>query len=191
MSESLTPAERKYLLKLARTSMEQAVRGQPLTSLDPSEWSNSLREEGASFVTLTLVHSGALRGCVGALEAYQPLAFDVREHAIAAALKDYRFPPVAEHELHSIQVEISRLTQPVPLEYDSPEDLLNKLTVGRDGVLLQDGWKRATFLPQVWEKVNSKQEFLDNLCRKMGVVGDHWRRKHLQISLYQVEEFHE
>ena len=191
MSEPLTHAERKYLLKLARTSMEQAVRSQRLSPLVPGEWTEALQEPGASFVTLKLTRSGALRGCVGALEAYQPLAEDVREHAIAAALKDYRFPPVNESELEVIQVEISRLTRPVPLEYSSPEDLLEKLVPGQDGVILRDDWKKATFLPQVWDKVHSREEFLSQLCRKMGVVGDHWRRKHLEVLIYQVEEFHE
>ena len=191
MSEPLTLAEREYLLKLARTSIEQAVRGELLSPLVSSEWTETLREPGVAFVTLTLTRSGALRGCVGALEAYQPLAEDVREHAIAAAQKDYRFPPVNKSELGAIQVEISRLTKPEHLEYSSPEDLLEKLEPGRDGVILRDDWKRATFLPQVWEKVNSKEEFLAQLCRKMGVVGDHWRRKHLEVLTYQVEEFHE
>ena len=121
----------------------------------------------------------------------QPLVEDVREHAIAAAQQDYRFPPVQESELMHILIEISRLTAPNSLEYSSPQDLLEKLQPGRDGVILRDGWKRATFLPQVWEKVHSKEEFLDQLCRKMGAVGDHWRRKHLEALTYQVEEFHE
>jgi len=191
MSEPLTPFERSYLFKLARSSIEQAVSGQPLTPMDPAEWTESLREPGASFVTLTLTRSGALRGCIGALEAYQPLAEDVREHAVAAAREDYRFPPLQKHELSAIHIEISRLTQPVTLDYSTPQDLLQKLQTGRDGVILRDGWKRATFLPQVWEKVNSKEEFLDQLCRKMGAVGDHWRRNHLDVQVYQVEEFHE
>jgi uncharacterized protein len=191
MSEPLTPDERTYLLKLARASIEQVVSSQALTPLDPTEWTESLREPGASFVTLTLTRSGALRGCIGALEAYQPLAEDVREHAVAAAREDYRFPPVQENELSAIHIEISRLTSPVQLDYSTPQDLLQKLHQGRDGVILRDGWKRATFLPQVWEKVRGKEEFLDQLCRKMGAVGDHWRRKHLDVQIYQVEEFHE
>ena len=191
MSELLTPDERKYLLKLARSSIEQAVRGLPLPPLVPSEWSRNLQELGASFVTLTITRSGALPGCIGALEAYQPLAEDVREHAVAAAQEDYRFPPVQEQELDQILIEISRLTQPEELDYSSPEDLLQKLQPGKDGIILRDGWRRATFLPQVWEKVRSKEEFLDQLCRKMGAVGDHWRRKHLDVQRYQVEEFHE
>lgn len=189
MDEKLTPDEKQTLLRLAREALEAGVRGQTLPPLDPASLTASLRTDGASFVTLT-VH-GNLRGCIGALEPYQPLAEDVREHAVAAALEDYRFPQVKENELSKIKIEVSRLTVPVPLEYTTPDDLLEKLQPGVDGVLLRDGMRRATFLPQVWEKIPDKAEFLDSLCSKMGAAPDTWRRKHLQVSIYKVEEFHE
>lgn len=189
MTEKLTPEEQKTLLRMAREAMEHAVRGEKLPPLDPSGLSPNLREEGVSFVTLTI--RGQLRGCIGALEAYQPLADDVREHAVAAALEDPRFPPVREDELSRIQVEVSRLTRPVPLEYKDADDLLAKLRPHVDGVILRDGFRRATFLPQVWEKIPDPSEFLGNLCYKMGADADLWRRKHLDVMTYQVEEFHE
>jgi AmmeMemoRadiSam system protein A len=135
--------------------------------------------------------SGQLRGCIGALEPYQPLAEDVREHAVAAALEDPRFPPVSERELNGIEIEISRLTRPISLEYKDANDLLSKLRPGVDGVILRDAFRRATFLPQVWEKISDPAEFLDNLCYKMGASPDLWRRKHLDVLTYQVEEFRE
>ena len=189
MSEKLTQEEKQLLLKLARQALESGVRGQPLPPLDPVTLTPTLRAEGASFVTLT--ERGELRGCIGALEPSQSLAEDVREHAIAAALQDYRFPPVEEHELPQIEIEVSRLTLPEPLEYTTPEDLLARLRPGADGVILQDGFRRATFLPQVWEKVSDKEEFLSHLCLKMGASPDLWRRKHLEVLVYHVEEFHE
>ena len=190
MSEDkLTNEEKRTLLQIARQSLEAGVRGQKLPPLDPRSMSPHLQEWGASFVTLTI--NGNLRGCIGALEPYQPLAEDVREHAIAAALQDYRFPNVQPHELSQIEIEVSRLTIPVPLEYDTPEDLLGKLRPGIDGVLLRDGTRRATFLPQVWEKLPDPADFLDNMCYKMGAPSDLWRKKRLSVSIYQVEEFHE
>lgn len=189
MDDRLTDEEKRYLLKLARQSLEAGVRGRPLPPLDPAALTPRLRAAGASFVTLT--KGGALRGCIGALEPYQSLAEDVREHAVAAALEDYRFPNVRPEEVGEIHIEVSRLTRPVPLEYRDPDDLLAKLRPGVDGVILRDGWRRATFLPQVWEKIPDKAEFLDNLCYKMGVPPDTWRRKHLEVLVYQVEEFHE
>ncbi|HSA99524.1 MAG TPA: AmmeMemoRadiSam system protein A, partial [Anaerolineales bacterium] len=186
----LTIAEQKILLRLAREAMEHGVRGQKLPPLDEALLTPSLREAGSSFITLT--EHGQLRGCIGSLEPYQSLAEDVREHAAAAALQDPRFPPVEEAELKGIQIEISRLTRPVPLEYKDANDLLIKLCPHVDGVILRDGtFHRATFLPQVWEKISDPVEFLDNLCYKMGAKPDLWRSKHLDVLTYKVEEFHE
>jgi AmmeMemoRadiSam system protein A len=189
MEDGLTLEEQKTLLRLAREAMEYGVKGQKLPPLDASSLTSRLRENGASFVTLTV--RGQLRGCIGALEPYQSLAEDVREHAVAAALEDPRFPAVSERELSGIQIEVSRLTRPVPLEYANASDLLSKLRPHVDGVILRDGVHRATFLPQVWEKIPDPAEFLGNLCYKMGVNPDLWRTKHFDVLIYQVEEFHE
>ena len=185
----LTPDERSLLLKQARKALVCGVTGTPLDPLKLDEYSNMLRQPGATFVTLTV--DGQLRGCVGALEAYQPLVEDVREHAVAAALQDYRFTPVQPNELAHISIEISRLTPPEPLDYVDPEELLAKLHPGIDGVVLRDGLSRSTFLPQVWEKLPDPESFLDHLCQKMGAPADLWRKKNLDVFVYQVEEFHE
>jgi AmmeMemoRadiSam system protein A len=189
MTSYLTESEKQTLLQLAREAMEYGVRGELLPPLDPAPLSLILRAEGASFVTLTIY--GQLRGCIGALQPYQSLAEDVREHAIAAALQDFRFPPVQPSELSQIEIEVSRLTLPQPLEYADSADLLAKLRPGVDGVILRDGFQRATFLPQVWEQLPDKEEFLSHLCAKMGASHDLWRKKHLDVEIYQVEEFHE
>jgi AmmeMemoRadiSam system protein A len=189
MGTQLTPEEKRTLLRLARQALETGVRGAPLLPLDDASLTPTLRADGASFVTLT-VH-GSLRGCIGALEPYQPLAEDVREHAVAAATQDYRFPAVEVSELAGIEIEVSRLTMPVPLEYTGASDLISKLRPGTDGIILRDGIHRATFLPQVWEKIPDPAEFLENLCYKMGAAPDTWRKKKLEVLVYQVEEFHE
>ena len=190
MQEKLTPEEQNILLRLAREALERGVRGEDLPPLDLVSLPPALREEGSSFVTL--MSQGQLRGCVGSLEAYQSLAEDVRDHAVAAALKDPRFPPVQEEELNGIQIEVSRLTRPVPLEYKDAEDLLAKLRPHVDGVILRDSsYHRATFLPQVWEKLPDPAEFLNNLCYKMGLEPELWRRGHFEVLIYQAEEFRE
>jgi AmmeMemoRadiSam system protein A len=190
MHDRLTLEEQQTLLRLAREAMTIRVKGGILPRLDPSPLPARLREAGASFVTLTI--RGKLRGCIGALEAYQPLAEDVREHAVAAALEDPRFPPVRENEISVIQIEVSRLTRPVPLEYKDVADLLSKLRPHVDGVILRDTFgHRATFLPQVWEKIPDPVEFLNYLCEKMSLSANAWQTKHLDVSTYQVEEFHE
>ena len=189
MEDRLTPEEQKILLRLARQALECGVRSEPLPPLDPSILTPRLMEEGASFITLTIGRE--LRGCIGALEPYQPLAEDVREHAVAAALEDPRFPPVREPELSRIRIEVSRLTRPVPLEYQDASELLAKLRPHVDGVILHEGNHRSTFLPQVWEKIPDPAEFLNNLCYKMGVDPHLWMNTHLEVLVYQVEEFHE
>ena len=189
MEDKLTPEEQKTLLRLAREALECGVKGERLPPIDPFSITPRLQEEGASFVTLT--EGGQLRGCIGALEPYQSLAQDVREHAVAAALEDPRFPPVNDRELGRINIEVSRLTRPVLLSYQDAHDLLSKLRPHVDGVILRDGFRRATFLPQVWEKISDPAEFLSNLCYKMGADPELWRRKHLEVLVYQVEEFHE
>ncbi|MCJ7432775.1 MAG: AmmeMemoRadiSam system protein A [Anaerolineales bacterium] len=189
MEDKLTSEEKQTLLRIARQSLESAVKGERSPKLDAALLTPRLKEQGASFVTLTV--RGELRGCIGALEPYQPLADDVREHAIAAALQDPRFPPVAPNGLSGISIEISRLSVPYPLEYSTAEDLIQKLRPHIDGVILRDGMRRATFLPQVWEKIPTPAKFLDNLCYKMGAAPDTWKRKHLEALVYQVDEFHE
>ena len=189
MINQLTDGEKQTLLRLAREAMEHAVRGKKLPPLDNNSLTPRLREDGASFVTLTI--NGNLRGCIGALEAHQPLAEDVREHAVAAALEDPRFRPVDETELSRIKLEVSRLTAPYPLEYSSSEELRAKLRPHVDGVILKDDYRRATFLPQVWEKIPDADDFLDHLCTKMGAKPNLWQSMKLQVYVYQVEEFHE
>jgi len=183
----LTDQEKATLLDIASEAIEAVVDGRDLPDLDLSDLPAALGQEGAAFVTLTI--RGQLRGCIGTLEAYQPLALDVQEHAVAAATQDYRFPAVSPAEVPLLEIEISRLTPTQPLDYEDWQDLLQKLRPGIDGVLLKDGIRRATFLPQVWEKVSQPEEFLTHLCYKMGAPGDRWREKKLEVFTYQVEEF--
>ena len=159
--EPLNDQERKTLLTLARQALELGVFGKELPPLNLKSLSSRLQRPGASFVTLTIDDN--LRGCVGALEATQPLAEDVRLHAVAAALQDYRFPPVIPEEIPLIKIEVSCLTPLQKLEYTSPEDLISRLQPGVDGVVLTDGIRRATFLPQVWKKVPEAVIFLNLL----------------------------
>ncbi len=187
--DRLTSEERTTLLALARQGLESGVRGESLPPLDLEELPSRLREPGATFVTLT--KAGQLRGCIGTLDPYRPLADDAREHALAAALNDYRFPRVQPEELGQISIEISCLTPPQLLEYDDPEELLTKIRPGIDGLVLRDGTRRATFLPQVWGKLPDTVDFLNQLCLKLGASPDLWRHKPLEVAVYQVEEFHE
>jgi AmmeMemoRadiSam system protein A len=185
----LSTEDRLHLLRLARQAIHQAVKGHKIIPLNVEDQPGCLQEIGACFVTLT--RNGELRGCIGGLEANNPLALDVQEHAVAAALQDYRFSSITQEELPEIKIEISRLTPPLLLEYQSPEDIVEKIRPGIDGVVLKSGTRRATFLPQVWKKVSEPEQFLSYLCHKLGEDQDAWRKKNLEVWVYQVEEFSE
>jgi hypothetical protein len=188
-TDTLSEQSRQTLLHVARIALEAAVRSEVPPKLDLSNLPPELRAIGASFVTLT--KRGELRGCIGSLEASKPLIEDVAEHAVAAGLEDYRFPPVQPHELQEIEIEISRLTPTQPVSYTDSQELLSRLRPGVDGVVLKDGWRRATFLPQVWEKLPDPEQFLRQLCQKLGSAPNAWRYKKLEVFIYQVEEFRE
>lgn len=189
MKSQLSPQDQNILLQLAREAVTDAVNGEPIPGLDLNRLPEILKEERASFVTLTI--NDQLRGCIGTIEAYRPLAIDVQEHAVAAALHDFRFPPVKPAETELIRIEISVLTPKTPLHYEKPQELLTKIRPQVDGVILEDGHKKATFLPQVWEKVPDPETFLSHLCLKMGAPFDLWCRKPIKAYVYQVEKFRE
>ncbi len=186
----LTERERRTLLTLARETITQAVYDHPLPTVPAEQMTERLRAPGASFVTLH-TKAGALRGCIGSLSAYRPLVEDVQSNALAAAFRDPRFLPVTARELPNLEIEVSVLSEPQPLVFDGPEDLVRKLRPGVDGVVLQKGWHRATFLPQVWEQLPSPETFLEQLCYKAGLPKDAWRFPGVEVEIYQVEKFAE
>ena len=189
MEQDLNKLEKEALLKIAREAIENSVRGLSLPELSLKKLPPKLQVDGASFVTLTKYQN--LRGCIGTLEPYQPLAMDVQEHAVAAALQDPRFPRVKPEELPNIEIEVSVLSPKQVLHYQNPKDLIQKIRPKIDGVVLQDGFLKATFLPQVWDQLEEPEVFLSHLCAKMGASRDLWRKKPLQVYTYQVQEFHE
>ena len=147
-----------------------------------------LREPGASFVTLT-GPDGELRGCIGTVEAHAPLVLDVQRNAVGSATRDPRFYPVDPQELPGLQIELSILAEPQPLDYDGPDDLLEKLRPGVDGIIVEMGFHRATLLPSVWDKIPHPERFLATLCLKAGLREDEWRGGKVTIHVYQAEKF--
>ena len=147
-----------------------------------------LDRPGATFVTLSL--NGELRGCIGSLEAERSLREDVAANARAAALHDPRFEPLAERDLEGLSVEVSLLTAPQPLTFDDEDDLVRQLQAARDGVLLEYGRNRSTFLPQVWEQLPDPWDFLRHLKAKAGLSPDFWSLD-LRVSRYAVEKWSE
>jgi AmmeMemoRadiSam system protein A len=184
----------RVLLAIARESLAEAL-GQGKAPPHPEPW---LAEPGATFVTLTTL-DGALRGCIGSLEAQRPLRQDVWENARAAAFRDPRFPPLGKGELPRIAVEVSLLGPAVPLPVRSEAEALARLRPGRDGVVLEvargvrgagEHGASATFLPQVWEQLPDPASFLAQLKRKAGLSPGFWSPE-IRLSTYEVTKWEE
>ena len=148
----------------------------------------ALHQRGATFVTLT--RQGALRGCIGSLQAYRPLDQDVRENARAAAFRDRRFTPLSAAELAATRVEVSLLTPAEPIRFATEEDAVRQLRPGIDGVILESERHRGTFLPQVWESVPDPWQFMSELKRKTGLANDFWSED-LRLYRYEVQKWSE
>lgn len=187
--ETYSAADRKFLLNLARTTLTRVTTNGPLPEVNPKDVPPKLAEKKACFVTLT--EQGKLRGCIGHIFPQEPLYRAVEDNAQSAALRDWRFSPVQPGEVDQIKIEISVLTEPQPLPFNSPEDLLGRLQPYNDGVVLKIGSRGATFLPQVWEQISDRVEFLNRLSEKAGCEPSAWRGKDAAVSVYRVEAFEE
>lgn len=171
-SPPLSVPHREILLETAADSIDYGIhRGEPFPVI-PAQFPEPLREIRSCFVTLR--KKGELRGCIGSLEARLPLIQDVAEHAFQAAFHDPRFSAITAEELHDLQVSISVLGRPEPMTVADEQDLLNQLKPGTDGLVLEDGHHRATFLPAVWESLPNPIDFLAALKQKAGLSADHW-----------------
>lgn len=188
-TEALTAAHRRMLLELARDSIREGLTNGHALTVTVADWPEPLQAEGASFASLHRV-DGSLRGCIGTLQARQPLVVDVAEHAWAAAFRDPRFPPLAPEEFEAITVELSVLSTTEPLPVSSEAELLTTVQPGKDGLILEDGPHRGTFLPAVWESLPDPEDFVRELKRKAGLPVDHWSPT-LVVKRYRTESFSE
>jgi AmmeMemoRadiSam system protein A len=180
------PQERATLLDLARRSIAHGLDHRRPLKVDPTHYRSPLADRLAAFVTLN--RAGQLRGCIGHLEAMQPLIRDVADNAYAAAFEDPRFPPLTRAELIGLDVHISVLSPPEPMTFTSEADLLAQIRPGIDGLILSDGHARGTFLPSVWESLPDPRDFLSHLKRKAGLPADHWSDR-VRVARYTTESF--
>lgn len=186
MDNRLNAEDGRTLLRLARSTIASKLGIEEF----PSPPSDSLyKVELAAFVTLKI--GSKLRGCVGNLVPVGSLFEGVRNNALNAAFHDSRFPALTEKEFADVHLHISILTKPQTLKYKDAGDLQEKLRPSVDGVILQDGRHRATFLPQVWEQLPSVEAFLGQLCLKAGLTKESWREGNFDIQIYQVQDFSE
>ena len=177
---------RELLLETARDSIDYGVgHGKPLT-VDPSAYDAIMQRFGATFVTLRII--GDLRGCMGTSMPIRALVADVADNAFAAAFRDPRFPPLSRAEVDDLSIQISVLSGLEPIHFRSEEDLLSQLRPGVDGLFLQEGLHRGTFLPAVWDTLPDKRVFLRELKQKAKLDPDYWSDS-LSVSRYTTESF--
>jgi len=184
----LSLSQQQQLLHIARDSVEQGLDAATPLAVDHDGLESALCEPAAVFVTLTL--QGQLRGCIGSLQPRDALAQAVANAAFNAAFHDPRFARVTAAEFEQIEIEISVLSKLESWRPDSRESLLQELRPGIDGLLIEDHGKRATFLPQVWGKIGSAEEFVGELMRKAGLPARHWSSS-IQLHRYQTLSFFE
>ena len=165
-----------------------AIAAQLGQALQPEPDHPALAQPGATFVTLT--QNGALRGCIGSLQAHRALEQDVRANALAAACRDPRFTPLTAEELPRTRVEVSLLTAPVPMDFRDEADALRQLRPNVDGVIFSAGNHRSTFLPQVWEQLPDARQFMAHLKQKAGLPADYWSPE-VQLQRYEVRKWKE
>jgi AmmeMemoRadiSam system protein A len=187
--DRLTEDQGKFLLKVARQTIEQELFTRKGDAVGGKDLAGIFHTRRGTFVTLT--EKGNLRGCIGHIIPQETLIEGVRENAINAAFRDPRFPPLSAEEWQDVKIEVSILTDPKPLSYADARDLLQKVRPGIDGLIIKKGYYQATFLPQVWEQLPDRKEFLTHLCYKAGLDGDAWKKGVLEVSTYQVQAFEE
>ncbi|MEJ2133121.1 MAG: AmmeMemoRadiSam system protein A [Gammaproteobacteria bacterium] len=187
-STNLDARGASVLLGVARASIEHGLdHGQPL-AVEARDYPDALREERACFVTLNRM--GRLRGCIGSLEARRPLIEDLATNAYKSAFEDPRFAPLVRRELEDLEIEVSVLSPPEPMNVGSESELMAGLEPGRDGLVIDDGIHRATFLPKVWEELATPREFLEHLWMKAGLPARHWPTN-LRCYRYRSENYSE
>ncbi len=160
--------EDRLLLRVAHEAVAHGVETGRPPLLELGRFPAPLRAPGASFVTLRIARR--LRGCLGTLEAERALVLDVAENAVGSALRDPRFPPLARAEVAALEIELSLLGPLEPLGWTSEEELVSRLRPGVDGLVIEAGGRRATFLPAVWSELPEPRDFLAALRRKAGLL---------------------
>lgn len=182
----LNETQKQQLHDIAKNSITNGLHtGEPVT-IDLNSYDEDLQTKRATFVTLH--KHNQLRGCIGILEPLRPLAEDIAHNAFAAAFSDRRFPPVTADEIDHLNIHISILATPEEISFTSEDDLVSQLRPGIDGLIMQEGNQRGTFLPSVWESVTDRYDFLNHLKQKSGLPANYWSDT-IKVQRYTVEEF--
>lgn len=183
ISSVLTPSHKQQLLQLAGDSIKKGLCGETCV-IQAADYAEPLRVLRATFVTLHVDEK--LRGCIGTLEARRTLVEDVVSNAYGAAFRDTRFPALTWPEYERLDIHISILSLPEPVPFSSEADLLAQLRPQVDGLIIEEGFYRGTFLPSVWEQLPDPREFLRHLKHKAGLPPDYWSSR-IRVQRYTTE----
>lgn len=191
MIRKLSDKQGEFLLEIAKKTIHEKLdlAFKTKTNLENILNKEALYEKQGTFVTLH--KNGDLRGCIGTLQPNESIIDGIKGNAINAAFKDPRFTPVKQDEINKIDIEISILTKPEKLKYKGADDLLLKLKPKTDGVIIHKNYHKATFLPQVWDQLSDKKDFLSHICIKAGLPSNEWEYGELEVFTYQVQYFKE
>lgn len=193
MTFQLTLEEGKFLVNLARQTVTEYLKNWKILKL-PETISPKLMEPCGVFVTLNSAHNGTktLRGCIGLPYPTTPLVQAVIEAALSAATQDPRFPPVALEELDQITFEVSVLTPPERVKAGKPSEYPTKIKVGRDGLIIENSYRKGLLLPQVPVELDwNEEEFLCQTSMKAGLPPDSWLLKDTKIYKFSCIIAHE
>lgn len=186
LETTLNEESRRILLGVARDSIAYGLEHARILQLDLSKYHGELLQHAASFVTLKI--QAQLRGCIGHLDATQPLVADVNQHAYQAAFADPRFDALQVSEFPLLEIHISVLGEREAVRASSETDVLRQLVPFRDGLILRLGARQATFLPAVWHSLPDPRDFLAQLKAKAGINVHEWPQD-LEIWRYSACEF--
>lgn len=181
--------EQKKLLEISRQTLLFYFEYGKKNEIEPKKLNKKFLEKKATFITLTL--GDQLRGCVGNILPKFPLYKDIINNSLSAAFADPRFPNLEKDELNNTKIEISVLSKPKRIIFDSTEDLLKKIKPFEHGIILQSSFHQATFLPQVWEDLPDKRDFLTNLSIKAGLSANDWCNPKVEYFYYIITHFSE
>ena len=181
---SLTNEQQKLLLKIAKDSIAHGLKHGEALTINAKDYPAELQEIRATFVTLEI--GGELRGCIGMLEAFQPLVVDVAKNAFLAAFRDPRFPPVSAVEYPKLEIHLSILSPSEQMIFTSEDDLIRQLHPHEDGLIMEESGLRGTFLPSVWDSLPEPRQFLQHLKLKTGLPRHYWSDT-LQVQRYRCD----
>lgn len=186
--QRLKETDKWLLLHTARESVHEGLRTDRPFAPELHEYPEHLLLACSSFVTL--IQDNNLRGCIGCFRTERPLVQDIAANAFTAAFRDSRFAPLTHRDLNDIEIEVSLLTPPARISVASEQEALERLSVGKDGLILEVGHYSAVFLPTAWRQLPDPRQFLQQLKVRAGLPADYWSA-HIKLSRYRALSFSE